>query len=574
MREKQVTGRKRRCKGWCSALLAGSMILAAAVPAMGAQTDSPESFFPAEDLSSSLAERNFTDVNTGDWFYGAVHSVVDKGFFSGVSETKFAPRDSMTRGMFVQVLANFSENYEKPGEEEPNHFLDVGEEDWYYGPVQWAVRHGIAAGKGGGRFAPNDRVTRQEMVVMLFQYAMMTGEKTVIQGDALAKYRDGGRVADWAQAAFRWSVCQNIVVGVDAYNLSPESTSTRAQVAAVFHNADQVMKKRVVKERQLGLAEDAFGISQLDLLKQAFGEILSTQGDVRTTVLKPATGAGVDFGYCYDHLAEYPEVKAYVWGKKPTGSDTLSALSIPLRWMTEDLAGKTAGEAYALFDYRAKLERNSFAEGISRELTAIYPDVTYFIFYETQEYRYYIPLNNETMRILADAQVLVQVRRGTAQTAVPQDLTMGLVYDGAQICKLNLTEAYRGAYVLEKRKNHPADTQSGLYFYEPIIAGRYGPGQAAQVFALELKETKEEDLPKGEAIGKETPDKEDPNMVTRHLKNLRVKGKSYQLTARIRVGKYAGDRIDEGVSYTIMQGDVNRILEGLTIQPGVEVIGE
>lgn len=50
---------------------------------------------------------DFTDVNSGDWFYEPVSFVVSKGMFQGSSATTFSPQDSMTRGMFVTVLGRF-----------------------------------------------------------------------------------------------------------------------------------------------------------------------------------------------------------------------------------------------------------------------------------------------------------------------------------------------------------------------------------------------------------------------------------------------------------------------------------
>ena len=60
---------------------------------------------------------------------------------NGVSETRFAPNDSMTRAMFVTVLARMDgaklDNSAKP------IFDDVPTGKWYTGAIVWATRSSL-----------------------------------------------------------------------------------------------------------------------------------------------------------------------------------------------------------------------------------------------------------------------------------------------------------------------------------------------------------------------------------------------------------------------------------------------
>ena len=47
---------------------------------------------------------SFTDVKSSDWFYSSVNYVADKGIMQGTSNTKFAPKASLTRAMGVTLL--------------------------------------------------------------------------------------------------------------------------------------------------------------------------------------------------------------------------------------------------------------------------------------------------------------------------------------------------------------------------------------------------------------------------------------------------------------------------------------
>ena len=46
----------------------------------------------------------FSDVKTTDWFYDSVAFAVQKGLFSGTSDTTFSTNEPMTRAMLVTVL--------------------------------------------------------------------------------------------------------------------------------------------------------------------------------------------------------------------------------------------------------------------------------------------------------------------------------------------------------------------------------------------------------------------------------------------------------------------------------------
>ena len=47
-------------------------------------------------------------------------------------------------------------------------FRDVEPGKWYYNAVQWVKQQGIVGGVGDGKFAPNDKVTREQLAVMLY----------------------------------------------------------------------------------------------------------------------------------------------------------------------------------------------------------------------------------------------------------------------------------------------------------------------------------------------------------------------------------------------------------------------
>ena len=102
----------------------------------------------------------FTDVRPGSWYYDAVEYVRANGLFSGVSEDRFDPEGSMTRGMFVTVLGRMA-GVDPAGWAGETGFSDVEAGSWCAPYVRWAAENGVAQGTGKGKFSPNAPIDRQ-----------------------------------------------------------------------------------------------------------------------------------------------------------------------------------------------------------------------------------------------------------------------------------------------------------------------------------------------------------------------------------------------------------------------------
>jgi len=184
---------------------------------------------PGPDGSSDLP---FTDVSTSDWFYPYVKYVYENGIFAGTSATTFSPYSSMTRGMLATVLWAKEGSPSVSGEDA---FSDLNE-DWYRNAVNWAAQNSIVGGYEDGTFRPDQAVTREEMAVMLRQYASYRGKDVSAKAD-LSKFGDADAVSDWAYDAVSWCVASGIIAGSDG-NIEPQNNATRAEVAVMMKALD------------------------------------------------------------------------------------------------------------------------------------------------------------------------------------------------------------------------------------------------------------------------------------------------------------------------------------------------
>ena len=172
--------------------------------------------------------KDFTDVPPESWAADAVAFASAHELFSGTSETAFSPDEAMSRGMLVTVL------YRLDGSPELNQtgaFRDVSSDAWYAEGVAWAVENGIADGYGDGQFGPDESITREQFVVMLWRYA---GSPEA--GSQVLDFVDADQASSYAQAALRWAVENGILSGVGRGMLDPRGTATRAQAAQLLKN--------------------------------------------------------------------------------------------------------------------------------------------------------------------------------------------------------------------------------------------------------------------------------------------------------------------------------------------------
>lgn len=179
----------------------------------------------------TTATEKFVDVETTDWYSEAVDYVVDKGLMAGVSETSFGPSIDTTRGMIVTILYRL--------EKEPTvgtaSFNDVASGQYYADAVAWASANGIVAGYGNGSFGPNDVITREQLVAILFRYAEYKGYDLTKRAD-LSAFLDQANISGYAVDAMSWANAMGLVNGVSDTLIAPSNSAVRAQVAMIFMN--------------------------------------------------------------------------------------------------------------------------------------------------------------------------------------------------------------------------------------------------------------------------------------------------------------------------------------------------
>ena len=177
---------------------------------------------PQGDMNVSIP---FTDVASDAWYYNVVSQAYGKGLISGMSDTEFSPESSVTGAQLIMML------YRADG----NTVSEQTSGNWYDEAVDWAKEKSIISDNNGWTFDTNADLTREQMMVLLYNYLQYKGNDLSALDD-LSSYTDSSEISAYAENAVKALVGKGIIEG-DGETLRPLSSLTRAETAVILINA-------------------------------------------------------------------------------------------------------------------------------------------------------------------------------------------------------------------------------------------------------------------------------------------------------------------------------------------------
>jgi hypothetical protein len=172
-----------------------------------------------------------TDVEQGRWSAGDITYAYQNGLMKGTGPGMFEPTTRTTRGMIVTILHRIEQ---QPSASQAVSFWDVAAGSYYYEAVRWAASEGIVNGTGDGAFQPDSGITREQLAVILYRYAVYNGQAGSGDASAINRYGDAYAVSDYAREALGWAITTGLINGNGGL-LEPKTVATREQVAAILH---------------------------------------------------------------------------------------------------------------------------------------------------------------------------------------------------------------------------------------------------------------------------------------------------------------------------------------------------
>ena len=200
-------------------------------PVCGKYTPAPTPVIPVTpsnpakpSFNPDAGKTKFVDVSDNAWYASAVDYVVDKGLMNGTGSNKFSPNADTTRGMIVTVLARLDGK-------------NTAGTPWFAAGQRWAMEYEISDGTN-----MTGAITREQLVTMLFRYAVKNGLEAVTLSENLTQFTDASDISAWAVSAMQWAVGQGLIQGSNG-QLHPQANASRAEVAMILMRFCELMKK-------------------------------------------------------------------------------------------------------------------------------------------------------------------------------------------------------------------------------------------------------------------------------------------------------------------------------------------
>lgn len=183
-----------------------------------------------EDNKAEPIKKTFSDIDKAPWAEEAITYMAEKGYVSGRGDGTFDPSGDITRAEFVKIIVGA---FGLSNKAESVEFNDVADGDWYREFVAIAYANGIARGQSETYFGANEKISRQDMSVMLYNTAKLV--KGLKPSESENVFSDGENIADYAKEAVYTLYKAGVINGYGDGNFAPTALATRAQAVKMIY---------------------------------------------------------------------------------------------------------------------------------------------------------------------------------------------------------------------------------------------------------------------------------------------------------------------------------------------------
>ncbi len=190
------------------------------------------------DNTNKKGSDYFKDVTTDySWAASDIDYLYKKGVVKGKqsngSGLNYDPAAKISRGDFMLMLYRA---FGLSGTADSN-FSDVPKDSYYYQAIGVAKKLGIAQG-AYGKFNPDESLSRQDAMVLIYRTIQKTGKKTLTEDSDVSKFGDKKNIADYAKSSVGTLVKAKVINGYNDGTFAPTTMMTRAEMAVVLHKVD------------------------------------------------------------------------------------------------------------------------------------------------------------------------------------------------------------------------------------------------------------------------------------------------------------------------------------------------
>lgn len=100
--------------------------------------------------------------------------------------------------------------------------------------MSWASKKNIANGVTNDLFAPDDKITREQLMTILYRYAKFKGKSITTDEYNIKSFIDNNTISDYAVTPMNWAVGNGFISGTSSVLIEPNGNATRAQAAVIL----------------------------------------------------------------------------------------------------------------------------------------------------------------------------------------------------------------------------------------------------------------------------------------------------------------------------------------------------
>lgn len=172
------------------------------------------------------------------WAKDEIEFAAARGLLDGTGNNQFSPDAAMTRGMIVTALGRLAGI--APEDYPTRSFTDVKADASYAAYAEWAAQKNILTGAGENLFSPDEPVTREQMAVIMTNYASQMGIP-IPAPLAETTFMDSGSISPWAAIQVTAMQRAGVVKGRAAGRFEPQAAATRAEISAMLRRFVEVV---------------------------------------------------------------------------------------------------------------------------------------------------------------------------------------------------------------------------------------------------------------------------------------------------------------------------------------------
>lgn len=184
-------------------------------------------YIGADSSEITTSAMMFTDIDGVPWAESAIFYLHRNGIVSGRTATIFAPDEPVTRAELVKMLVLGLDL--KDNANDKKYFNDVSADAWYAEVVNIAATHGLLKGDEKGNFNPDAPISRQDAATILYRAINPDG------ASKSASFVDYDEIGDYAKTAVDYMYAKGIINGVGDGCFAPNALLSRAQCAKMLH---------------------------------------------------------------------------------------------------------------------------------------------------------------------------------------------------------------------------------------------------------------------------------------------------------------------------------------------------